>query len=118
MKVNKAIGLLGLLARCFPGQRADGHSTGNARIERETRRVRAGAPAAPQAPAATSACARANANVPDAARDLLDALEKEQEWQDRARAGELDPDWDYETMVGQYRRAAIAKATQPREAQS
>jgi hypothetical protein len=54
MKVQKAIGLLALLARCFPGQRADGHSTGSARIERETRRVRAGAPAAPQAPAANS----------------------------------------------------------------
>lgn len=45
------------------------------------------------------------------APQLLDALQKEQEWRAREAAGELDPDWDYEQMVGQHRRAAIAAAT-------
>jgi hypothetical protein len=42
---------------------------------------------------------------------MLEALQKEQEWRAREVAGELDPSWDYESMVGQYRRAAIAAAT-------
>jgi len=45
------------------------------------------------------------------APELLEALRAEQEWRDRERDGALDPEWDYETMVGQRRRAAIAKAT-------
>ena len=52
----------------------------------------------------------ANASLIAAAPDLLEALKKEQEWRDREAAGELDDGWDYETMVGQYRRAAIAQA--------
>lgn len=40
--------------------------------------------------------------------ELREALEKEQEWRDRDAAGALDEGWDYETMVGQYRRAALA----------
>ena len=52
----------------------------------------------------------ANAALIAAAPELLDALQREQEWRDREAAGELDDGWDYETMVGQYRRAAIAKA--------
>jgi len=43
--------------------------------------------------------------------ELVAALEAEQEWQARDAAGELDPDLDYETVVGAKRRAAIAKAT-------
>ena len=42
--------------------------------------------------------------------DMLDALKREQEWRDREAVGALDEEWDYETMVGQYRRAVIAKA--------
>ena len=45
-----------------------------------------------------------------AAPELLAALEKEAEWRGREAAGAIDPEWDYETMVGQHRRAAIAKA--------
>ena len=45
-----------------------------------------------------------------AAPELLEALQAEQEWQDRADAGELDPEWSYERIVGNKRRAAIAKA--------
>ncbi len=45
-----------------------------------------------------------------AAPDLLAALQKEREWREREAAGELDPEWDYETMVGKHRRNAIAKA--------
>jgi hypothetical protein len=52
-----------------------------------------------------------NARLISAAPELLAALEKEEEWRGREAAGELDPEWDYELMVGQYRRAAIAKAT-------
>lgn len=52
-----------------------------------------------------------NARLIAAAPDLLAALEKEQEWRERDAAGALDEEWDYETMVGQYRRAAIARAT-------
>ena len=52
----------------------------------------------------------ANAALIAAAPRMLEALKKEQEWRDREAAGELDEEWDYETMVGQYRRAAIAKA--------
>ena len=43
--------------------------------------------------------------------ELLAALEAEQEWRGREAVGELDPEWDYEVMVGAKRRAAIAKAT-------
>lgn len=46
-----------------------------------------------------------------ASPQLLEALQKEEEWRAREAAGELDPEWDYEQMVGQYRRAAIAAAT-------
>jgi hypothetical protein len=44
-----------------------------------------------------------------AAPDLLAALQAEQEWCERAYDGTLDPEWDYETMVGDLRRAALAK---------
>lgn len=43
-------------------------------------------------------------------KDLLEALEAEEEWRGREAAGALDPEWDYETMVAAKRRAAIAKA--------
>lgn len=43
--------------------------------------------------------------------EALAALRAEQEWHDRAANGALDPDWDYETLVGSKRRAAITKAT-------
>lgn len=46
-----------------------------------------------------------------ASPELLAALEAEQEWREREAAGALDPEWDYERMVGDKRRAAIAKAT-------
>lgn len=52
----------------------------------------------------------ANAALIAAAPELLEALNREQEWRDREAVGALDEEWDYETMVGQYRRAAIAKA--------
>ena len=42
---------------------------------------------------------------------LLAALESEQEWRAREADGAIDPEWDYERMVGEKRRAAIAKAT-------
>lgn len=42
--------------------------------------------------------------------DLLAALEAEQEWQARDAVGEIEPDWDYERMVGDKRRSAIARA--------
>jgi hypothetical protein len=41
MTAHKAGALLALLARWFPGQRASIRSTDSAKIERETRRVRA-----------------------------------------------------------------------------
>jgi hypothetical protein len=41
--------------------------------------------------------------------ELLAALEAEQEWRDREEAGAIDPEWNYERMVGDKRRAAIAK---------
>lgn len=43
---------------------------------------------------------------------LLDALQAEDEWRRRDADGALDPEWDYEVMVGNKRRAAIAKATE------
>lgn len=43
--------------------------------------------------------------------DLLEALQAEEEWRARDLSGAIDPEWDYETMVGAKRRAAIAKAT-------
>lgn len=52
----------------------------------------------------------ANAHLIAAAPDLLAASQAEQEWRDREEAGALDPEWDYETMVGSKRRAAITKA--------
>jgi hypothetical protein len=58
-------------------------------------------------PAAIEARAAALAAAPD----LLAALRAEQEWREREAAGAIDPDWDYERMVGDKRRAAIAKAT-------
>jgi len=42
---------------------------------------------------------------------LLGALQAEEEWRGRDAVGELDPEWDYELMVGTKRRAAIASAT-------
>jgi hypothetical protein len=53
---------------------------------------------------------QANARLIQTAPELLKALKKEQEWREREQAGALDDEWDYETMVGQYRRAAIAAA--------
>lgn len=41
---------------------------------------------------------------------LLYALRAEDEWRRREAAGALDPEWDYEGMVGDWRRAAIAMA--------
>ena len=41
---------------------------------------------------------------------LLDALQAEEEWRAREAAGAIDPEWDYEVMVGNKRRAAIARA--------
>ena len=55
--------------------------------------------------------ARANARLIAAAPELLVALQAEHEWRERDEAGAIDPEWDYETMVGSKRRAAIAKAT-------
>lgn len=54
---------------------------------------------------------KANRRLITACTDLLNALQAEQEWRCRDEAGELDPEWDYETMVGSKRRAALAKAT-------
>jgi len=48
--------------------------------------------------------------IRSAAPELLAALESEEEWRAREDAGELDPEWDYDTMVASKRRAAIAKA--------
>lgn len=42
---------------------------------------------------------------------LLAALQAEEEWRARDADGELDPEWDYDTMVAAKRRAAIAQAT-------
>lgn len=53
----------------------------------------------------------ANARLIAASPEMLEALQAEQEWRDREAAGALDPEWDYEFMVGRKRRAAIAKAT-------
>lgn len=55
---------------------------------------------------------QANARLIAAASELLDALQAEEEWRAREEAGDLDPEWDYETMVAAKRRAAIAKAAQ------
>lgn len=53
-------------------------------------------------------------NAMVAQRDLLlEALLAEQEWRAREDSGEIDPEWDYEHMVGDKRRTAIAKATGP-----
>ena len=52
----------------------------------------------------------ANGRLIAAAPELLAALEAEEEWRGREAVGELDPEWDYEVMVGAKRRAAIAKA--------
>ncbi|KDC72861.1 hypothetical protein L513_3586 [Bordetella bronchiseptica MBORD632] len=52
----------------------------------------------------------ANARLIAAAPNLLEALEAEEEWRGREAAGEIDPEWDYETMVAAKRRAAISKA--------
>jgi hypothetical protein len=41
---------------------------------------------------------------------LLEALEAEEEWRGREAAGEIDPEWDYEFLVANKRRALIAKA--------
>jgi len=42
---------------------------------------------------------------------LLAALQAEQEWREREATGAIDPEWDYERMVGDKRRAAIKSAT-------
>ena len=42
---------------------------------------------------------------------LLEALLAEQEWRERERDGAIDPEWDYEGMVGAKRRAALDSAT-------
>ena len=52
-----------------------------------------------------------NGDLIAAAPDLLEALRAEEEWRAREKDGAIDPEWDYETMVGAKRRAAIAKAT-------
>lgn len=44
-----------------------------------------------------------------AVAELIEALRKEDEWRKREADGAIDPEWDYETMVGQYRRAALAR---------
>jgi len=49
--------------------------------------------------------------IRSAAQDMLAALQAEEEWRRRDEDGALDPEWDYEEMVGRKRRAAIAKAT-------
>jgi hypothetical protein len=41
--------------------------------------------------------------------EMLKALLAEQEWQQRQEAGALDPEWDYELMVANKRRTAIAR---------
>jgi hypothetical protein len=51
-----------------------------------------------------------NARLIAAAPYLLAALEKHVEWVERDKDGAIDPGWDYDTMVGQYIRAAIARA--------
>ncbi len=51
-----------------------------------------------------------NAQLVVAAPDMLEALKAEEEWQARNAVGEIDPEWDYEEMVGSKRRAALAKA--------
>lgn len=43
-------------------------------------------------------------------QQLVDALKAEQEWRDREEAGALDPEWDYEMLVGDKRRSALAAA--------
>lgn len=43
-------------------------------------------------------------------RELLVALQAEQEWRERDEAGALDPEWDYELMVGDKRRRAITNS--------
>ena len=43
------------------------------------------------------------------------AIEAEMEWQARARDGAIDPEWNYETMVGNKRRAALALAAKVRQ---
>jgi hypothetical protein len=53
----------------------------------------------------------ADARLIAAAPELLAALQAEEEWRARDRDGAIDPEWDYEEMVGSLRRAAIAKAT-------
>ena len=52
----------------------------------------------------------ANARLIAAAPEMLDVLQAEEEWQARDLAGAIDPEWDYETMVGTKRRAAIKRA--------
>ena len=44
-----------------------------------------------------------------AVAELIEALRKEDEWSRREAEGAIDPEWDYESMVGQYRRAALAR---------
>ena len=55
----------------------------------------------------------ANAHLWAAAAVMLEALEAEEEWRAREAAGALDPNWSYERMVADKRRAAIALATTP-----
>lgn len=52
----------------------------------------------------------ANINLAVSAPDLLAALQAEEEWRAREADGAIDPEWDYESMVGAKRRAAIARA--------
>lgn len=62
-------------------------------------------------------CDLAHCCTPERMRRLLDereeliaALRAEQEWRDRERDGAIDPEWDYEFLVGSQRRAVLAKA--------
>lgn len=54
-------------------------------------------------------CNRERARWRALAEELLAALQAEEEWRAREAAGALDDEWDYETLVGNKRRAALSK---------